>query len=267
MYSGNIWRKLNMSFNFFDRVYCIHLPNERERKNKISRQFDSVGIKNVKYISATPPPPKFTMSNMRRSARGEFGVNLSQIKAIVHAIADGAERPLFFEDDIKFADNTIDTLNATIKQLPRDWGVLYLGGHPRGPVPARQAKQHSTNLWKIQRYSFADAYCINGDYLTKFYDYWCENITRDDAMYDFILGEFAGQNNGYSIYPTLCEQEPGISAVTGKHDNKDSILARAWATHIGPNNLTQEHKQRFEKWKNQNPGKWQQTLQRQANKL
>jgi len=211
-----------VSFKYFDKVYCIHLPNERERKAKIAKQFESVGIKNVTYISATPPPPKFTMSNMRRNPRGEFGVNLSQIKAVVHAIADGATLPLFFEDDVRFADNAEEIISTAFKQITDyDPGVLYLGGHPRGPVPARQAKQYSENLWKIQRYSFADAYCIPGDYLTKFYDYWCENITRKDAMYDFILGEFAGQNNGLAIYPTICEQNPGKSAVTGQHDNKD----------------------------------------------
>jgi hypothetical protein len=202
---------------------------------------------------------------MRRSARGEFGVNLSQIKAVVQAISDGAERPLFFEDDIEFIDPRFCTY--AIQELPEDWGVLYFGGHPRGPVPARRARLEGREyVWKIERYSFADAYSINGKYLQKFFDYWCENITRSDAMYDFILGEFAGKNNGYAVYPTICEQYAGKSAVTGQHDDKSSIVARAWASHIGPKRLVPRHKAIFEDWKRKNPGKWQQTLQRMAKK-
>jgi hypothetical protein len=203
---------------------------------------------------------------MRRSARGEFGVNLSQIKAVVTAIDDGAVTPLFIEDDIEFNEKSNSILQSVFNELPEKWDVLYLGGHPRGPVPARIAKQHSEHLWKIQRYSFADAYSINGTSLKRFYDFWCESITQENAMYDFILGDFAGLNNGYAIYPTLCEQYDSMSAVTGQPDSKNDILARAWAAHLGPQNLTPEHRQIFEQWKKKNPGKWEQTLRNQARK-
>lgn len=256
-----------MFSQYFDKVYCIHLPNERERKGRIQKQFDDMGFTDVNYISATPPPANFSMSNMRRNSRGEFGVNLSQIKAVVQAISDGAQRPLFFEDDIEFKDYAGRFCNYAIQELPEDWGVLYFGGHPRGPVPARRAvSQGREYVYKIQRYSFADAYSINGKYLQKFFDYWCEFITRDNAMYDFILGEFAGQNNGYAVYPTLCEQYAGKSAVTGQFDDKSSIVARAWASHIGPQKLHPDHKEIFKEWKAKNPGQWEASLKRMAKK-
>ena len=132
-----------MSFKFFDRVYCIHLPHEKKRRELIERQFDSVGIRDVQFIGATPPSKKFSMSNMRRNSRGEFGVNLSQIKAVVHAISDGAKRPLFFEDDVVFLRDTSELLSKALTELPDDYGVFYMGGHPRGPVPARKAQRFS----------------------------------------------------------------------------------------------------------------------------
>ena len=253
-------------FDFFDRIYCIHLPNQRERHSQIKKEFESVGINNVQFVHASPPPAKFKMSNMRRNSRGEYGVNLSQIKAVVHAISDGAERPLFFEDDIYFTEGATLNLQSALKELPDNWGVFYMGGHPRGPVPARRAVKVGETVVKIQRYSFADAYSINGNQLRNFYDYWSEHITKDDAMYDFILGEFAGANNGYSMYPIICEQHPGISGVTLQHDNKDSIIARAWASHLGPRSLIPRHKKTFDEWKKKNPGKWEQSLQRMARK-
>jgi GR25 family glycosyltransferase involved in LPS biosynthesis len=255
-----------VSFNFFDKVYCIHLPNQRERKTRLQKQFDEFGVTDVTFVSATPPPAKFKMSNMRRNSRGEMGVNLSQIKAVIQALDDGAETPLFLEDDIEFNPNTKQILASVFNELPSEWGVLYLGGHPRGPVPARQAKQHSEHLWKIQRHSFADGYCIKRPYLRSFFEYWCENITQDSAMYDFILGEFAGKVGGYAIYPTLVEQYAGHSSVTGQHDDKSTIVPRAWASHIGPTNLTNEHRTAFNKWRKKNPGRWEQSLKNMARK-
>ena len=82
-----------MSFDYFDKVYCIHLPNP-ERRKEIEWQFKRVGIKDVQYIYARPPHGGFHMNNMRRGSRGEFGCNLSHIKAAMHAVADRAKRPL-----------------------------------------------------------------------------------------------------------------------------------------------------------------------------
>ena len=255
-----------MSFDFFDKVYCIHLPSQRERRNRIQKEFDEYGITDVTFVSATPPPVKFNMSNMRRNSRGEMGVNLSQIKAVVQALNDGAECPLFLEDDIEFDPSIKTTLQSIFNELPDEWGVLYLGGHPRGPVPARQAKQHSEHLWKIQRYSFADAYSIRRKHLHEFFEYWLENITQSDAMYDFILGEFAGKVGGYAAYPTLARQYAGPSSVTGQHDDKSTILPRAWASHIGPQNLTQDDRKSFDQWRKKHPGRWEQSLRNMAKK-
>ena len=248
-------------FDFFDRVYCIHLPHEKERKKKIQKQFESVGITDVTYIHTAPPSKGFSMSNMRRNPAGELGVNLSQIKAVVQAISDGAERPLFFEDDIVFDKAKLPILQAAIDELPEDWSVFYMGGHPRGPNLAHKV---SPNLVKIVRYSFADAYCINGSYLNKFFGDWCTRISAKNAMYDFILGEFAGATGGYAMYPIICEQYAGISAVTNQFDDKKQIIARAWASHLGPSEITPEHNKIFQTWKSKNMGRWK-AIQKKQN--
>ena len=141
-------------FDFFDRIYCIHIPNKKRRAS-IEVEFKRVGINGrVQYIHATPPPKGFTMSNMRRAPRGEFGVNLSQIKAIVHAISDGAKRPLFFEDDVIFHQNAHELLETSLKDLPDDWDILYMGGHPTGPIFDPQAIKFSSTLAKVGKFSF-----------------------------------------------------------------------------------------------------------------
>lgn len=210
------------AFDFFDRVYCIHLPNA-ERRSAIEAEFSRVGLVGAQFLHATPPKRPFAMSNMRRSPAVEFGIVLSHIKAIAHAIADGAERPLFLEDDVVFSENADSTLETALKDLPDSWDVLYLGGHPRGP-----AKMVGDALVSISNFSFGEAYSIRGPSLIRFFDYWADRIGQRDAMIDFIIGEFAGANEGFCVYPLLTRQRAVASHVSGKVEDKQKLLAKGW---------------------------------------
>jgi len=215
-----------MWLDYFDRVYCIHLPNP-ERREAIEQQFASVGVDNVTYIHAKPPAENFHMSNMRRGARGEFGCSLSHIKAAVHAIKHGAQQPIFFEDDVTFRAGTLESMGQALQELPLNWDVLYLGGHPRGP-----AEMVSANLASISTFSFAEAYAIRGEALLAWFDYWCDRAGRKNAMVDLVLGEFAEQHNGFCVYPLCTHQPPGISQISGKYDNKDGCLKKGWQNNL-----------------------------------
>jgi hypothetical protein len=217
------------AFDFFDRCYCIHLPNP-QRRVTIEAQFKRVGITDVQYVHADRPPPQFEMSNMRRCGRGEFGVNLSQIKAVVQAIADGAERPLFVEDDIVF------DAAAMPAELPPDWDVIYLGGHPRGKV-----ERVSQGLVRVGKFSCAEAYALRRGVLMEFFGYWCNRISKPEAMFDFVLGEFAELHRAYCVYPLVCEQVVGVSQISGKVDDKRKIVARGWVNNLGREYATAAH--------------------------
>lgn len=237
-------------FQTFDKVYCIHLPHETNRRALIEEQFNSVGILDrVTFIHAVPPPKNFAMSNMQsRGAAGNIGVNLSQIKAIVHAISDGAQQPIFFEDDVIFNINAANMLSTALAELPTDWEMIYMGGHPRGPLNMSRAKKFSSSLAKVQRYSFADAYSMNRICLLAFFDYWCNSITQEKAMYDILLGNFAATRKTYATYPIICTQRPGISSISLKHDDKSELIARGWATHLGIKNVSEQDKALTLRW-------------------
>jgi glycosyl transferase, family 25 len=224
------------AFGFFDRTYCVHLPNASRRK-LIEVQFERVGIRDVQYVHASQPPSSFKISNMRREPRAEFGANLSHIKAVVTAIADGAERPLFVEDDIVFHDDAERMLTAALADLPQDWHLLYIGGHPRAEVT-----RISPTLAKVGAFSFAEAYSLKRRALLEFFGMWCDRISRPDAMYDFVLGEFAAVHNAYCSYPLLCEQPPNMSQISGEIDDKRKLVARGWAKNLGPENVTAAHR-------------------------
>jgi len=250
-------------FDYFDRVYCTHLPTATARLPLIQKQFELVGIKDVQYISAAVPPVNFTMTNMRRAPRGEFGHNLSMIKTIVRAISDGAKRPLFFEDDVVFHPNTLHMLEQALDELPEDWEVLYMGGHPTGPIFDPQATIHSEHLAKVGKMSFADSYSLNGQaMLIEYFDTWCDEVSKPEAVGDMILGRFASRHNSYCTYPLLCEQYPNMSSISLQQDDKSSCVARAWTHHLGDNLVTPEHLKIALAWRKQNPTKWQQLVRR-----
>jgi hypothetical protein len=161
------------------------------------------------------------MNNMRRNSRGEFGCSLSHIKAITHALNDGAERPLFLEDDVEFIRE------PDLSGLPDDYDVCYLGGHPREPV-----KRISENLVRVGAFSFAEAYSLNRKAILPFLDYWFDNIGQPQAQFDFILGRFAKERNGYCVVPVVTRQRKSVSMISGTIDEKDVLVERGWRTNL-----------------------------------
>jgi len=215
-----------MGFDYFDRVYCIHLPNP-ERRKKIAKEFERVGITDVQYVYAEPPEPGFTMSNMRRGALGEFGCNLSHVKAAFTALADRALRPLFLEDDVIFAKGAEKTIQSVVSELPADWDILYMGGHPRSPC-----HMVSKHLARVGTFSFAESYALQRKALIGWLGFWCDNIGQKDAMVDLQLGRFAAEHKGYCVYPLLTHQPPGISQISGRYDSKDKCLDKGWGNNL-----------------------------------
>jgi hypothetical protein len=178
----------------------------------------------AEYVHASPPDRHFTMSNMRRNSRVEFGIACSHIKAITRAMANGVDA-LILEDDVRFLCDR-KRFDKVVSELPTSWDVCYFGGHPRGPT-TRATK----SLVKVSTFSFAEAYLISRKAQGAFLDFWLDRAGKPDAMIDLVLGEFAARNNGFCAYPLLTEQRAVVSHVSGKVDAKSHLLAKGWANH------------------------------------
>ena len=203
----------------FDAAYCIHLPNE-DRRRDVEIQFERVGLSPT-YVHARRPWHKFNVTNMRRNPPIEFGCNMSHIRAVIKSFDD--KRPIFFEDDVVFSDTWDEQLDLALKHLPDDWDVLYLGGHPREKV-----KRVGGNLYGVKTFSCAEAYAFNNGAQRRFADFWCDRIAKQNAMYDFILGEFAAENNAFAVYPTITMQADVYSEIARKNDDKTALIERGW---------------------------------------
>ncbi len=215
-----------MSFAFFDRIYCIHLPHQTDRMEHIRSELKKINVnvdRDVTFVHASPPARDFSMSNFARNSVGEFGCNLSQITAVVRAIKDGAQRPLFIEDDIFFTDDATDRLDDFLHKVPHDWDILYFGGHPRGDYTLLHP-----NVAKVSLFSFAEAYSISGEFLFHFFQHWADNISKPKAPFDFILGNYASKVSSYCIHPIITKQVAGVSGISGKYEDKTKLLTSRW---------------------------------------
>jgi GR25 family glycosyltransferase involved in LPS biosynthesis len=214
-----------MSFETFDRVYVIHLPNPARRR-AMEAELARWSL-SATFVHAKPPVGAFTMSNMRRAPLGEFGANASHLKAITQAALDGAARPLFLEDDVVFREDAAERFERAERALPSDWDVLYLGGHPRERVtPVGEG------LCRVRTFSCAEAYALRGPALLRFIKFWCDRITQPNAMFDFILGEFAAANRGYAVHPVLTDQVAGVSQISHQYDDKRPLVQRGWTSNL-----------------------------------
>lgn len=205
------------AYEFFDRVYVVHLPDKKRREH-IEAQLEKIG-KVAEFVHAAKP--KFGPPNTRRNHAGEFGASLSHVKAIVKAISDGAERPLFLEDDVVFDGE------PAVSELPDYWSILYLGGHPREKVA-----RYSDHLVRVGRFSFAEAYAISRPCLLNVFAHWCDRVGQRDAAYDLILGEYAHASHGFACYPIVTRQVVGYSHISGEQDEKRHLLVKGWASNL-----------------------------------
>lgn len=203
----------------FDRLYVVHLPNG-ERRTAMEAQLAG---REATWLHARPPVGKFP--NFRRNPPAEFGCSLSHVKCIVRAIEDGARSPLFIEDDVVFRPGAFERLSKM--ELPPDWDVLYLGGHPRSDVT-----RVGDDLVRVGTFSFAEAYLLNGKALRPFVDFWLDRVGQRDAMFDLVLGEFAAANNGYCVWPLLTSQPKNFSQIGLRVDDKSVLVGQAWKKHL-----------------------------------
>ena len=227
-------------FNWFEHIYCINaIPERREamkqRLQRIGFRTDPLSSASKGYasfVSVKTPDPALKMSNMRRAAAPEFGINLGHVKAIMESVIWRVRRPLFIEDDVIFDESAEHRLRIAIEEMKSDcekhktdWSVLYLGGHPCEDV--ERVGEHCV---RTGRFSFAEAYCLNNP--DGFLHFWFDRIGQPNAMFDRILGEYAKQYGGYCVYPVITSQENLVSSVAGKVDDKSHCIESGWKNHL-----------------------------------
>jgi GR25 family glycosyltransferase involved in LPS biosynthesis len=229
-------------FDFFDKIYCINLPESKDRKLDMIKEFEKAGINNVNWIHAPRPPSNFKSTLYQRNAAGEFGCSLSGCKAVIHAAAADAKNVLVFDDDIKFISDAHNVLQKGLDQLKDlEWSVLYLGGNL-----LTRTRRTTSNLVKVtHRFDGSYAYAINGKYFLDFIEFWMYGIThglykrnegKELSPYDVILSFFAEKTGcGYAIYPNIARPiaiKSLVDNVFYENFKLDERIERNWRANL-----------------------------------
>jgi GR25 family glycosyltransferase involved in LPS biosynthesis len=118
----------------FDKVVCINLIERKDKKEKIQKRFDELGIK-VEWFH----PVKFGFADkivksindnkigkFNYNQPNEIGAALSHYSVIKSALIEGIEKLFVFEDDILFHENFNEKLETAFKKLPSNWDFISL---------------------------------------------------------------------------------------------------------------------------------------------
>lgn len=113
-----------MSWDFFDQIFYINLPERTDRKASIEAELEKQKV----------PPEKITRIEAKSSINGARGCALSHILTLDHAKEHGYERFLVLEDDVVFLEEK-NEVDAYIKRFSdfsqkRPWDIFFLGTNP-----------------------------------------------------------------------------------------------------------------------------------------
>lgn len=216
---------MNSPFDFFDKIYCINLPECEDRRRLVHAEFDKVGIsERVAYMHAPKPIEDHHTPNFRMA--GQFGVTMSQIKILGCALSEASGHVLVFEDDVCFANRWHEMLTAAISELPDDWGIFYLGSQP-----SKKVNQLSASLYESNYMFGAYGYAINIDALRPLFEFSMDSLTNPQifsGIYDVILGKFTQQVVGVSAFPLIVNPVPNFSVIGNFNVNYTKHISGLW---------------------------------------
>jgi GR25 family glycosyltransferase involved in LPS biosynthesis len=193
-----------MSFSdYFDKALCINLDRRTDRWEESLKEFNKIGIDNVKRISAIDG--KTITYQKPYTSLAETACIMSHIKALTYAKSKKMSSVFIDEDDIQFADDFNEKFKEIEYRIPSDWQLLYLCINP----DSGEYTRIYDNIYKIKGCYSAHAIL----YKHEVFDKAIEFLDNNRFPADVSLGLLQGFTNAYSIYPHLAYQRKDFSDI------------------------------------------------------
>lgn len=112
-----------------NNIYCINLPERKDRREKCEKQFRELGLE-VEFFEGI------------RDETPYIGFNKAMKGVITKAYEDGCDHALILEDDVILRNWAM--LECITSELPKEYDLLYLGGN----VTNDRCYNHSKHLWR-----------------------------------------------------------------------------------------------------------------------
>jgi hypothetical protein len=193
---------------FFDKIYCINLDSRPDRWEECISIFEKKNLV-VERVSAIKP----IVSGLGHVKDAEKSLRDTHIGILKNAKNLNLKNILIFEDDIEFCDLLDDytgqpmdvRFENSIKFLPEEWDVLYLGSGID-----TDAKSHiGGELYKLGFAHCCHSVSVNGRFLDTIINY----LEQSDEPIDIVYSRLMGDNKIYSFSPNLISQRPSFSDI------------------------------------------------------
>lgn len=212
--------------DFFDAVYVLNLARRADRLRRFRQRVYQAawGFRQPERFEAidgqaVTPPASWPES------RGAWGISLSHVGVLRHALAQGAERVLVLEDDAIFVPSFMGKAERWLRQVPTHWDALMLGGkHCSPPV--------GINASTVRVYTAVcmHGYAIRGRLLSDLAQYIEQTqATPQAAQCDWKFAELMPRYNVYAPTPFLIGQGRDQSDNTGM-----ATVEQWWNTPVAP---------------------------------
>jgi GR25 family glycosyltransferase involved in LPS biosynthesis len=201
--------------NNIEKIYCVNLPKDLERKQYMSLQFSTMNIEDkIIWFYANKPRDGYKSNNY--NYLGEFGCTLSHLKIYVDSLKFPGHI-LILEDDATFFNITEsnERIDQVMSNLPKEWDIIYLGGAPR-----ENLKRYDDNISIVGDFRQTVGYIINHQSKIKLANFIIDNLsnpypwaTADGLLIQFLKNE----NKGFCFYPPLVYQKEGHSPLRNEY--------------------------------------------------
>ena len=176
-----------MSWEYFDKIYCISLDERSDRRKEAKAQFDAVGLLNsVEFVIVKKHPIDC-----------EQGILESHLLCMKKGLSAGADNIVIFEDDICFDRFSPQVLKSSIDFLSAEpnWKIRFLGCMVKG-----SRKTENKSVLNIDFRSLCHAYVISPDFAQRLVEDSWRETPFDDMLRDLR------DNHFYAIYPSFAFQ-------------------------------------------------------------
>lgn len=228
---------------YFDHVYCLNLPESKERAQMTLSRAQKFGI-SFSFYPAISGKIFGDIFSGYREARETSLTNpnymacaLSHLSIYRHAIENGHERILIIEDDLLFFDNLKDHFSSSIKEVPNDWWLLYLAWIPLTDdlmywnYTIIDDRFISDTVFRAKNLWSAMAYGINKDAMQWMIQRYSESFNKE--IDKIFVEELQPSFPCYGIAPQLFAGYDNLSNNSG---NFDSIFSKSFdARRANPN--------------------------------
>lgn len=195
---------------YFSHIALINLLKRPDRKEASTKVLDDFGVKYEVWEATDNPdfPCRGLVDSMQRYFR--------------KVLDAGGDRCLLFEDDILplvDAETFNDTMGKSLKQLPNDWDLFYLGGNCASGLQ----EFYSANLLPVKM-----MYATHATAYSKKAMEFIVNKTINEPVDNFIVRELQPRNNVFITYPMLFTQSANYSDINKAYTDWSRFLEKRY---------------------------------------